>query len=79
MGKEQITTAQLLLDKIFIGSITLEERSILMNVMRYVLECKIEPFPFAIFTKFFELQKNDTPCFFYVLKDQKLENYSDKH
>ena len=79
MGKEQITTAQLLLENIFKGKLTREERNILMITMQYILDCNIKPFPFAKFSEFFKAQPNDGPCFFQILRNPKLENYSDRN
>ena len=47
--------------------------------MDYILECEIKPFAFTKITQFFKQQENDTPCYYNVLKDPKLEYYSDKN
>ena len=57
MGQEiRTTTANILINHIFEGSITFEEKCILLATLPFIIECDLKPFPFKKFGDFFNLR-----------------------
>jgi len=58
-GKEiRTTTANILINHIFKGAITFEEKNILLATLPYIIECDLNPFPFSKYGEFFKLKPN---------------------
>ena len=50
-----------------------------MQAMPFILESKIDPFPFHKYSEFFKQRPNDGLCFFQHLHEKELDLYLDRH
>ena len=77
MGKEtRTTTANILINHIFQGVITFEEKNILLSTLPYIIECDLNPFPFKKFGDFFKLRPNQSLSYFQHLQPGLVDSFS---
>ena len=77
MGKEtRTTTANILINHIFHGHITFEEKNILLSTLPYIIECDLNPFPFKKYGDFFKLRPNQSLSYFQHIEQGRVDSFS---